>query len=114
MLWRLLLEEYSPKLKYIKGENIIVADALSRLDLINNEPYEQMSIEQTVELYAINDKEFPTTYPLGYVEISYQQQKDKDLKRLAMQNPSHYCIHERRFSGQTYRLVTRENKNVIP
>jgi hypothetical protein len=28
MRWRLLLEEYSPELKYIKGENNTVADAL--------------------------------------------------------------------------------------
>jgi hypothetical protein len=31
MRWRLLLEEYGPELIYIKGENNIVADALSPL-----------------------------------------------------------------------------------
>ena len=29
MRWRLLLEEFGPKLVYIKGEDNIVADALS-------------------------------------------------------------------------------------
>ena len=33
MQWRLILEEYGPDLQYIKGENNIVADALSCLDL---------------------------------------------------------------------------------
>ena len=35
MRWRLILEEYNPELRYIKGENNIVADALSRLDMTN-------------------------------------------------------------------------------
>jgi hypothetical protein len=34
MRWRLILEEYGPELRYIKGENNIVADALSRLDMV--------------------------------------------------------------------------------
>ena len=33
MRWRLYIEEYSPDLKYIKGEKNVVADALSRLDM---------------------------------------------------------------------------------
>ena len=33
MQWRLLLKEFGPKLLYIKGENNIVANALSQLDL---------------------------------------------------------------------------------
>ena len=31
MRWRLYLEEYSPEIRYIKGENNGVADAMSRL-----------------------------------------------------------------------------------
>ncbi len=37
MRWRLIIEEFGPKLTYIKGENNIVADALSRLDLEETE-----------------------------------------------------------------------------
>jgi hypothetical protein len=86
MRWRLLLEEYSPELKYIKGENKIVADALSRLKLNKNEPYKEMSIEQISALYANDDKEFPNTYLLSHAEISHEQRKDKDLKKLAKGN----------------------------
>ena len=32
MRWRLILEEFGPELKYIKGENNVVADSLSRLE----------------------------------------------------------------------------------
>ena len=32
MFWRLILEEFGPELKYIKGENNIVSGALSRLE----------------------------------------------------------------------------------
>jgi hypothetical protein len=31
---RLILEEYGPKLRYVKGEKNILADAISRLDMI--------------------------------------------------------------------------------
>ena len=38
--WRLVLEEYGPELKYIKGEHNVVADALSCLDMIKEEDQE--------------------------------------------------------------------------
>ena len=37
LLWRLILEEYSPEIKYIKGPDNYAADALSRLPLINSD-----------------------------------------------------------------------------
>ena len=36
MRWRLILEEFGPELKYIKGENNIVADALSCIYMSDN------------------------------------------------------------------------------
>ena len=35
MRWRLILEEFSPELIYIKGSKNIVADALNHLDKID-------------------------------------------------------------------------------
>ena len=35
MRWRLIIEEFSPELIYIQGERNIVADALSRLDIVD-------------------------------------------------------------------------------
>ena len=37
MCWRLILEEFGPELKYIKGENNVVADALFRLEMSDNQ-----------------------------------------------------------------------------
>jgi len=37
MRWRLFLEEFGPKLTYVKGLNNIVADALSRLEITEEE-----------------------------------------------------------------------------
>jgi hypothetical protein len=85
----------------------------SRLNLNDNGPYEQMSIEQISELYANDDNKFPNTYPLSNAEISHEQQKDKDLKKLAKGN-ARYRIQEPKFSEQTYQLVVREDKIVLP
>ena len=37
MRWRLIIEEFGPELKYIKGENNVVADALYRLEMSDNQ-----------------------------------------------------------------------------
>ena len=37
MRWRLILEEFGPEHKYIKSENNVVADALSRLEKSPNQ-----------------------------------------------------------------------------
>ena len=36
MKWRFILEEYNPQLIYIQGSKNIAADALSRLDIVDN------------------------------------------------------------------------------
>ena len=37
MRWCLILEDFGPELKYIKGENNVAADALSRLEMSDNQ-----------------------------------------------------------------------------
>ena len=37
MCWRLILKEFGPELKYIKGENNVISDALSRLEISDNQ-----------------------------------------------------------------------------
>ena len=48
MRWRLLIEEFGPELIYIKGETNIVADALSRLNLIDKPVTESHLNESSV------------------------------------------------------------------
>ena len=47
MRWRLIIEDFGPELKYIKGKNNIVANTLSLLDMSDNK--EILSIS---ELYG--------------------------------------------------------------
>ena len=37
LIWRLILEDYGPDIEYIKGDNNIITDELSRLPLNGNQ-----------------------------------------------------------------------------
>ena len=77
MLWRLILEEFGPEHKYIKSENNVVADALSRLEMIDNQ--EILSIS---ELYGYNDEDLPdSVYPIRYHDIVKAQKTDAKLNQ---------------------------------
>ena len=82
MRWRLLLEEYGPELRYIKGEHNIVADALSRLDMNQFDYKQDYTPEKKAELFAGDDSDlpFPKAYPLTYAEIAHEQALDKALQ----------------------------------
>jgi hypothetical protein len=58
MRWRLIIEEYGPELKYIKGERNIVADALSRLDMSSDKSH---TAEETymAELFGLDTEDIP-------------------------------------------------------
>ena len=72
MRWLLILEEFGPELKYIKGEN-----ALSCLENSNN--HEILNIS---ELYGYDDKDLPErAYPIHYHEISKSQETDAKLQQ---------------------------------
>ena len=77
MRWRLILEEFGPELKYIKGENNVVADALSRLEMSDNQEILNIS-----ELYGYDDENLPhSAYPICYYNISKAQETDAKLKQ---------------------------------
>ena len=44
--WRLLLEEYGPKIEYIKGVDNIVADAISRLEYDQDQKVKSINTER--------------------------------------------------------------------
>ena len=70
MQWRLILEEFGPELKYIKGENSVVADALSRLEKSPNQDILNIS-----ELYGYDDEDMPNSaYPI-VITISPKHRK---------------------------------------
>ena len=52
--WRMLLEEFGPKVEHIKGEKNVVADALSRLDLSPKQHDTIDDTETTTQLSYVN------------------------------------------------------------
>ena len=72
MRWRLTLKEFGPELKYIKGEKNVVADALSRLEMSDNQEILNIS-----ELYGYDDEDLPASaYPIRYHDIAKAQKSD--------------------------------------
>ena len=70
MRWRLILEEFGPELKYIKGENKVVANALSCLEMSDNQEILNIS-----ELYGYDDKDLhDSAYPIPYHDIAKAQE----------------------------------------
>ena len=111
--WRLLLEEFGPEYRHIKGKDNVVGDALSRLDsdfkdipdkdgniaghvsahaiccLTRNEAYSKQQVKKGathVSKETIDDERFPLLPRL----IQKAQQTDKELKRAMKLNPHQY------------------------
>ena len=77
------------KLKYIKGENNVVADALSRLEKSPNQEILNIS-----ELYAYNDKDLPdSAYPIRYHEIAKAQETDAKLQQKLVSHKDYTLRH---------------------
>ena len=66
MRWHLILEEFGPGLKYINGDINVVADALSRLEMSDNQDILKIS-----ELYGYDDTDLTdNAYPIRYHDIA--------------------------------------------
>ena len=62
MRWRLILKEFGPEIKHIKGENNAVADALFRLEMSDNQEILNIS-----DLYVYDEADLPdSAYPIRY------------------------------------------------
>jgi RNase H-like domain found in reverse transcriptase len=105
MRWQLLLEEFGPKLMYIKGVNNVVADFLSRMNIHPQ--------ELSADAFA-NEVDFPTEYPLSFGQIQHEQAGDKEIQKLLKSKPDSYEKKEFKHSNKTYSLVTKEDKIVLP
>ena len=77
MRWRLILEEFGPELKYIKGKNNVVYEDLSCLEMSDNQEILNIS-----EIYGYDDEYLPdSAYPIRYCDISKAQKTDTKLQR---------------------------------
>jgi len=83
--WRLIVESYGPKIRYIKGEHNVIADILSRLPIQQSSP----PSESLLYLFNIDLDDFQLAYPI----ISCSQQDDHQLQQLLLQQTHQYKVH---------------------
>ena len=105
MCWCLLLKEFGSELKYIKVENNVVADALSRLDMSENQEILNIS-----ELYGYDEGDMPdSAYTIRYHNISKAQ---KTYAKLQQNIVSHkdYTLDTFRGGDQNHCLIFRNSK----
>ena len=111
MRWRLILEEYSPELIYIKGTKNIPADALSRLELVTDPEPIKADPQTLAEQFAIEKEDL--SHPTSYKSIMKSQQLDKTLIETAKLDKK-YSIKHFHGADKKYSLICRNNKIVIP
>jgi hypothetical protein len=125
MRWRLILEEYGPELIYIKGTDNIVADALSRLDLLPDDPtddgtsikghpstvtHEEVTMTEFAELYQ--NELSPDDYPVRISLIHYEQQKDTEL--MARLSHKGYTSQKLRGGNHAFNIVHYNDRIAVP
>ena len=109
MCWRLILEEFGPELKYIKGENNAVANALPRLEVSNNQEILNIS-----ELYGYNDEDLPdSVYPIRYYDIAKAQKNDVKLKQNLVSHKD-YTLDTFCGGNQNHFLIFQNSKICLP
>ena len=109
MRWRVVIEEFGPELKYIKCENNVVTDALSCLEMSDNQ-----EIFNNSEIYGYNDADLPDiSYPLRYHNIAKAQKTDAKLNQKVVSH-KYYTLDTIRGGDQNHRLICRNSKICLP
>lgn len=109
MRWRLLIEEFGPEFNYIKGPKNIVADALSRLSLMDTTPTQDMAA--VADYYGLSSDDM--TFPLTYPNLQKEQLADKSLQDLQRSSP-HYHLHSFRGGEGPVKLLCYKERIVVP
>ena len=109
MRWHLILEKFGPELKYIKGENNVVADALSCLEKSPNQ-----EILKIYELYGYDDEDLPdSAYPIRYHDIAKAQETDAKLQQKLVSHKD-YALDTFRGGDKYHRLICQNKKICLP
>ena len=100
--WRLIMEEFGPEIRYIKGERNIVADTMSRHLIQRNVEVEEEEIyEQIMEATHL--------YPLGNDVLEMEQERDPEIKKNEELKKS--MVYETR--GK-FMLLCKDNRVYVP
>ena len=81
MRWRLLLEEYGPDIRHIKGVDNVVADAISRLPMANDdEPSTDKVQSHMNELFNIGNRNNDNGFPLDLSDVQRIQNLELNIR----------------------------------
>ena len=76
MQWHLLIEEFGPIIEYIKSPKNVIANVLSRLDLISS----PSNVQDMADCYGLDKDDLPSdAFLITYQLINCEQNNDKTL-----------------------------------
>ena len=108
--WRLIIEEYSPTIEYIKGTKNVVADALSRLELLSDN-----DLQAPADCYGLDDEDLPEdAFPVSYQLLDREQHKDKTLLARLASDSKQYSLRKFRGGDKSIELIMHKNKIAVP
>ena len=109
MRWRLILKEFGPVLKHIKVENNVGSDALSWIEMSDNQDILNIS-----EIYGYNGADLPdNAYPIRYHDISKAQKTDAELNQNLVSHKD-YTLNNYCGANQNPYLIFRNDKICLP
>lgn len=121
MRWRMIIEEFAPTIKYIKGEANTVADSLSRLPLIYDAETKENSkiLENQLHEVLAHEEDTSSGFPLHYTRIRKEQEKElqKDNKLKEEIEKDEKSGKARVYGTKMYdneRLITYRNRIYVP
>ena len=110
MKWWLLIDEFGPIIKYIKGPKNIVVDALCRLDFVSL----PSNLKDMTDCYGLNNDDLPSNaFPITYQPINHEQNKDKTLLATT-KGAKHSMLKEFHGGNRSPQLLCYKNRIVIP
>ena len=120
MRWRLILKEFGPDIIHIKGEDNVVADAISRLptaeqgqteDCIDNQDLLSETLTEEELLILEDDEPFPLTPFLVQREQQIELNKRNSKLKLALNKTNtSYSLSD----VEGVQIVTHEDKIYVP